>query len=299
MDTGSVAFTDGSAGGVQGAVAGDDRIYPATRWVLAVITPFLVVAFGMLYFWPDDTGRLFAWTIKPRITPILMGAGYITGAYFFARVFLETRWHRVQVGFLPITAFAASMGLATVLHWDRFNHHHTSFYAWTLLYAITPFIVPGLWLRNRKADPGTPEPDDVAIPVPVRWAVGVAGAVVLGTGVLLFLFPQAMIAIWAWTLTPLTARVVGGWLTLPGILCLGIAGDSRWSAARLAVQSQALGFLLILIGIARAWSDFNQARPLTWVFVGGMGGMFVGVVALYVTLEARHRRHRPVGAAGA
>jgi hypothetical protein len=277
------------------AVTRDDRIYPETRWVLACVIPFLVVAFGMLYFWPDDTGRLFAWTIKPRMTPLLMGAGYVAGAYFFARTLAETRWHRVHIGFLPVTTFAASMGLATILHWDRFNHHHISFYAWAFLYATTPFIVLGLWLSNRRADPGTSDPDDVAIPSTVRWVTGGVGAVILGTGVLLFLFPQAMIDVWAWKLTPLTARVVGGWFALPGVFGLGIASDRRWSAARLALQSQALGIVLILIGVARAWADFDRTRPLTWAFVAGMAGLLVAIVALYAALEAR--RARPIAAA--
>jgi hypothetical protein len=275
----------------------DDRIYRETRWVLACVIPFLVIAFGMLYFWPDDTGRLFAWTITPRMTPLLMGAGYIAGAYFFARTLAETRWHRVHIGFLPVTTFAASMGLATILHWDRFNHHHISFYAWVFLYATTPFIVFGLWLSNRRADPGTPDPDDATIPLPVRWVLGVAGAAILGTGLLLFLFPQAMIAVWAWKLTPLTARVVGGWFALPGVFGLGMAGDRRWSAARLALQSQALGIALILIGVARAWGDFDRTRPLTWAFVAGMAGLLLAIVALYAALEARRARLVPAAAA--
>ena len=36
---------------------------------------------------------------------LLIGAGYTAGAYFFARLILDKKWHRVQAGFLPITAF--------------------------------------------------------------------------------------------------------------------------------------------------------------------------------------------------
>ncbi|MFN8513321.1 MAG: hypothetical protein U0232_01775 [Thermomicrobiales bacterium] len=289
MVTSGGALAGGSAGSAAAGVARDDRIYPETRWVLAIIIPFLIIAFVLLYLLPGDTDRYFAWTIRTRMTALLMGAGYITGVYFFARTILETRWHRVAVGFLAVTTFATAELIVTILHWGVFNHGYITFYGWTVLYVLSPFLVLGLWLRNRRTDPGTPDPDDVAIPVAVRWLIGVAGAAVLATGICLFLLPQRMIGIWPWMLTTGSARAVGGWLALPGVLCLGIARDSRWSAARLAVQSQALGFLLMLIGIARAWADFDQARPLTWVFIGGMVGLFLGVIALYVAMEARHR----------
>ncbi len=269
MATSSGAFTDGSTGGIPGAVARDDRIYPETRWVLAIINPFLIIAFVLLYLLPDDTARFFAWTIKTPMTALLMGAGYITGVYFFTRTILETHWHRVAVGFLAVTTFATAELIVTILHWGAFNHGYITFYGWTVLYILSPFLVLGLWLRNRRADPGTPEPDDVALPAVVRWLVGVAGAAVLATGACLFLWPQRMIGIWPWMLTIGTSRAVGGWLALPGVLCLGIA---------------------------RAWANFDQARPLTWVFVGGMAGRFLGVVALYVAMEARRRRGGPVGA---
>ena len=90
----------------------DDRVFTETRALGAIIVPFLVVAFALLYFFPDDTRHWFAWDVQPTITPLMMGAGYIAGAYFFIRVARETRWHRIQVGFLPVTAF-------TLLHGHR------------------------------------------------------------------------------------------------------------------------------------------------------------------------------------
>ena len=63
----------------------DDRVLPLTRWVSLAIIPFLVVAFAVLYPFPDDTGRLFAWPVKPAITPMILASVYLGGAYFFLR----------------------------------------------------------------------------------------------------------------------------------------------------------------------------------------------------------------------
>src|SRR5438445_13310289 len=94
----------------------DDHVLPATRAVAVLIVPFLLVASAILYVWPDNTAALFAWTIMPRMTPLLMGAGYGAGAYFFIRTIFARRWHHVAIAFPPVTVFASFMGIATVLH---------------------------------------------------------------------------------------------------------------------------------------------------------------------------------------
>ena len=265
----------------------DDRILPATHWIALVIVPFLLTAFVLLYFWPDNTADLFAWTIKPEMTPMIMGAGYIAGAYFFIRVFLEKRWHRVGIGFLSITAFVWFMGLATVLHWDRFNHGHVSFWAWLFLYLITPFLIPLLWLRNRRTDPGTPEPNDVIIPNNIRWAIVAVGAIEFIVALAMFIAPDFAISTWPWKLTPLTARVVAGWFALPGVLGLQMIMERRWSALRITLGSQIIGLVLILVGVVRTWSNFDAGSPWTWLFVTLIGLSFAGFSALYLAMEAR------------
>jgi len=104
----------------------DDRVLPGTRVLGAVIVPFLLVAFAALYFFPDDTRHWFAWNVQPTITPLIMGAGYIAGAYFFVRVARETRWHRIQVGFLPVTAFTLFMAIGTFAHLAVLDQDHCS-----------------------------------------------------------------------------------------------------------------------------------------------------------------------------
>lgn len=142
----------------------DDRILPATRWVAALVAPILGLAFIILYFLPSRTGDFFAWTIKPTMTPMMMGAGYLAGAYFFVRVAAAQKWHHVALGFPAVTAFVWFMLFATILHYDRFNHSHPAFIAWLILYLVTPFLIPALWWVNRKTDPRLPDAPDAVIP---------------------------------------------------------------------------------------------------------------------------------------
>ena len=121
----------------------DDRVLRYTRVLSGVIVPFLLAAFVILYVFPGDTKRLFAWTIRPTMTPMVLASAYLGGAYFFVRVLRERRWAAVKTGFLSVALFASLLGVATVVHWDKFNHQHVSFWTWATLYFTTPFLVVG------------------------------------------------------------------------------------------------------------------------------------------------------------
>src|SRR5438309_5873724 len=110
----------------------DDRVLRATRITAVVLVPVLLTAAVILYLFPDDTERLFAWPIRPRATALVMGAGYLTGAYFFARLALVSLWHRAGIPLPGVATFATLLALTSVLHWDEFNHGHIAFYGWVI-----------------------------------------------------------------------------------------------------------------------------------------------------------------------
>ncbi len=268
----------------------ENSILTETRWVAALVIPFLVVAFVILFLLPQETELLFAWKIQPAMSAMMLGAAYAGGIYFFAGVLRSQQWHQVKVGFLPVTAFASLLGIATLLHWDRFTHGHISFFAWTGLYFTAPIIVFGVWLRNRSQDSGQMDAQDVAIPQPMRLLMGAFGVVTLGISLFLFLQPEMMIGLWPWSLTPLTARVMSAMFSLPGLVGLGIAFDMRWSAARHILQSQGFSILFILIAVLLSRQDFDWANPGAWLFVGGLGGMLLSILLLFMWMQARARR---------
>jgi hypothetical protein len=66
-----------------------------------------------------------------------------------------------------------------------------------------------------------------------------------------------------------------------------VALDPRWSAARILVQSQLLGFALVLAGVVRARGDFDPSNVLTWGVVGGMAIYLAAILVLYAWMERR------------
>ncbi len=252
----------------------NDRVQLGTRLVAGFVIIILVLAVSVLYILPDSTDRLFAWTITPNMTALAMGAGYAMGAYFFARVLLSNRWHRSAPGFLPITSFTIMMLHATLLHWDRFHQGTVAFALWFVVYAITPFLVPLIWLRNHSVDPSLPEPDDVEVAVWIRRASGLAGLAIVLAAIAVFLIPDLAIRIWPWQLTPLTARVLSGWMMLFGAGGIALSREAWWSSGwRLMVESAIVAAILFLIGTARALTDWRIDNPLN------LGILFVVVAA--------------------
>lgn len=266
----------------------DDRLLLATRVLSLLLVPFLLAAFGLLYLFPDHTGELFAWTIQPRMTAMLLGAAYLGGAYFFVRAATAPHWHWVQAGFLPVAAFATLMGIATLLHWDRFKHGHLAFLAWATLYFTTPLLVLAIWLRNRRTDPGASSNAAPTVAQLARWSLGGLGVAIAGSGLVLFLQPGLLIRLWPWMLTALTARVLGSLFVLSGVGGLTLALDSRWSAARISLQGQLVTVVAIAGAIFFSWNDFGWANPLAWAFVGGGLALALALALLLLLGGARH-----------
>lgn len=266
-----------------------DRVLPITRWVALAIVPFLVVAFAVLYPLPGDTGTLFAWKIVPSMTAMLLGAVYLGGAYFFLRVAFGSTWHTVAAGFPPVGVFATLMGVATVLHWDRFNHRHVAFWLWVALYFTTPFLIFGVWFaQRRRAVPVTG--DGPRLPSAVAASGRALGVLASATGVLMFLAPRRALPVWPWPLTPLTARVVGA------IFCLGVAGltgfaGRRWSQLRILLQVAGIMLALIAVAAVRAHREWNSGRLLTWLFLVGFLSTAGGMAWLYARMEAAAVQH--------
>jgi hypothetical protein len=252
-----------------------------------VIAPFLLLAFAVLYPWPSDTGRLFAWRIQPAMSAMVLGAAYVGGAYFFVRAGLADGWHTIKAGFPPVALFAGLLGIATVLHWNKFSHTHVAFWLWVTLYFTTPWLVLWVWLCNRSHD-APPSGREPMVPIAAARVIALVGWLAVITGFLLFAFPAKAIAVWPWPMTPLTARVMGA------VLCLGLAGtgsvvDRRWSSARLAFQVAELMLVLLIGAGIRAAGEFDTTRVLTWLFAFGFPALAFGLFAV----DWRMRREQP------
>jgi len=273
----------------------DDRVLAATRWAAAVVVAVLLPALVILWGLPGRTHTLWAWTIKPEMTPIFMGSAYGAGAFFFTRVFLCRRWHTASAGVISAAIFAAFMLVVTFVHFNTFNHGHApvlaavAFYGWTGVYIASPFIVAWLWLRNQRTDPRNREPGDPLVPPWVRAITRAVSVGVVVAGIVFLFSPTTANDVWAWKLTPLTAGVVGSFTIQVGVGALFLSLDERWSSWRLLLQTFLVATTLLLIGTARVWSRLDHSNASTWIFVAGLVGLALAILALFRTMEGRSR----------
>jgi hypothetical protein len=252
----------------------DDRVLPLTRWSSVVLVAALLAGGITLYGFPGSTPQLWAWTITPAMTPLVMGSGYLASAVFFARVALSRRWHTVEKGFFGVELFAVLLLIATVMHWDRFRHDHPVFWMWLALYVVAPVLVPTFWIRNRRRAPATtPGP---RVPQPVRRLLAAVGAAELLVAATMFAVPAVAVALWPWSLTPLTARVIAGFVAANAVTLLVCWWESRWSALEAGLTTVLIGIVLIMAAVPRAAGDFRDATTM-WAFVAAL------LVALVLT----------------
>ena len=264
----------------------DDRIQPITRIVAVIVVPFLWLAFLILFFAPDSSGERFAWAIKPHMTAMYLGAGYLGGSWLFINAIFGKRWHRIAGGFLPIITFTWFMMITTFLHWDRFSNN-LGFYLWLILYVVTPFLVPALWNYNRKTDSGEPEPNDILISPTVLLilkliAIGSLIYVVVG-----FISPEFVINTWVWTLTPLTARVMCGWIALLGVGAYTMSTEKRWSGWKTPLECIAIWHILVFVAAFMNPSDFKTGL-VNWYMIA-IGVMLIGIFVFYPLMEMKRR----------
>jgi len=260
-------------------VAPDDQVLGPTRLLAAVIIPFLLVAFVLLHLFPGDTDDHFAWTIEPTMTAMVLGAVYLGGAWFFVSVLRARAWHTVRAGFPAVAVFASLLGVATIIHWDRFHSGHISFVTWATLYFTTPFLVVAafVWNDRRRSRDGAAD----RLPAATAGAIAAVGAVLAVTGVVMFLFPDQAIDVWPWTLTPLTARVMGACFTL-GLAGVLLAADARLDAVRLTLEVAAIMFVLIAVAGVRAGDEIDTGEALAWVLGIAMVVVLAGGAAVWV-----------------
>ncbi|QNE22476.1 hypothetical protein F1D05_36960 [Kribbella qitaiheensis] len=257
-----------------------DRVLPYTRVLSLCIVPFLIAGFVILYLFPQHTPRLWAWPLRPTMTSMVLASAYLGGAYFFIRAALERQWHVLAPGLLSVTLFATLLGVATVLHWDKFSHDNPAFWIWSALYFVAPFLVLGSWLANRRYD--VPTGDD-ALPPIVRGVIAGIGLLALAQGTVMFISPTTFLDLWPWPLTPLSGR------TLAAVSCLGGAGlwavhDARWSTLRRMLEVEMIMVGSILVAALRAREQLDSSKALAWPLLIGFSLLFFASIALW----ARH-----------
>ena len=250
-----------------------------TRGMLGILVVGSVLVAGaafQLYVLTEDTERFFAWTIEPPLTAAFLGAFYGTAFVLAALSARERAWARARVGVPGVLFFVWLTGLATLLHLGKFHLDSdrvetlVAAWAWFVIYMVEPPVLLAIFLYQLRV-PGTDPPRVRPLPAWFRGAMAAFGAVVAMLGAVLFVVPGVSETVWAWPLTPLTARAVAAWLVAQGLVLVTAAWEDDWDRLRPVMTSNLVLGLLLATALARYPDTVDWGRPVTWVYVLAVG----------------------------
>lgn len=223
-----------------------------------------LVAGPVLYFFPNDTASYFAWTIQHPLTPVFMGAAYFAGIGNLLAV-REDRWSLARVQLPAIIVFSSLMLIATLLHIPIFNWSHPVAWAWLAVYVVSPVAATIVFLQMERGF-RAPRFESLQMPRGFSVLMSVAGVIQALTGLVLFLFPGQAAPLWAWSLTPLTSRVIGGWWLSGAALQLMLARQQTLHTARVGLLANLLINTLLVAGALMHFSELNGPRVSIMLF---------------------------------
>ena len=219
----------------------------------------------LLLLFPSNPDRYFAWTVRPPIAAAWFGAAYIFRTYFFWVNWREGDWRRVYVFQWGNFVFSTILILATLIHRSRFNWHIASAWIWLVLYLAEPLWVLYL-LWQHRAEQGDSAP--VPIASSLRIVLAVEAVLFAVVGAALFLMPERIGASWPWSLTPLNARAMAAWALGWAVWAGSMAVNRDWRSVRLAMQTQIVFGLALILALVLYLPQFDFARLATWLYAG-------------------------------
>ncbi|HKY54202.1 MAG TPA: hypothetical protein VJM08_07855 [Anaerolineales bacterium] len=243
----------------------DKPLSTFSKIVLLGAGALAVVAGPILYLFPNDTETYFAWTIQHPLTPVYMGASYFAGIGNLLAIRVnKSSLARVQVP--AIIVFSLLMLVATLLHIPIFNWSHPIAWAWLAVYVISPIAAVIVFLQIERGYKA-PEFESNKLPAvfsPVMLTFAFIDGMI---GLALFFFPEQAAPLWAWSLTPLTARVIGGWWLSGAVLQFMLARQKTLHTARVGLFATILVTALLLIGALLHFEEFNGPQISIWLYL--------------------------------
>ncbi|HYN87159.1 MAG TPA: hypothetical protein VER55_01455 [Ardenticatenaceae bacterium] len=267
-------------------------ISAALRGWLIVESFFFLGAIATITFSPDQTRTNWAWPIQPAVMAALFGGFYIAVGVLLIGVMFARRWEMVRFAILPTTLFTTLMLLATFMHWDRFSVGTAPFNVWFVSYLLPPpiFLAIYLWQQRGTRPFGSGQP----LSPPLRRLLIAVGALLALVAALTFVSPAWLIRVFPWTLTPLTARALSGWLVAIGTLLLSMARENDTARVRLGAPMLVALLPAVLIQLGRFSNEVNWNSVTLWA-----GLLLLATVSVCGLALLRSNRAEALSAAGA
>jgi hypothetical protein len=226
-----------------------------------------------LFVGTSDTADTSAWTIKSGITAATIGAAYWAGFFLTFLASFERTWARARVAVPAVLVFTTLGLVSTIIDYDRFHTDSGSVgtqlltWLWLVPYAVGPPLLVGLLVLQLRVPGGDP-PREAPLQGWIRTVLALQAAALIGVGAALFIAPVDVgDAIWPWTLTSLTGRVIAAWLIALGVGVVHVLIENDWSRTRPAAVAYTLFGALEIVVLLRYTDAVDWDGARVWVYL--------------------------------
>jgi hypothetical protein len=274
-------------------------IGPGLRRILSIALVLVSVAGFQLFVLSSHTDRWFAWTIAEPLTAATLGALYWASFVTVRFGMRERTWATARSLLLGTTAFVILSLVATLIHLGTFHLTEgpvtavIAGWAWLIVYVVEPVALVVLVAQGRRAA-RVPIPARVPLPGWFRGPVVAIGALIVLTGVVLFVAPGWAATWWPWALTALTSQALGAWWVGVGVTMALTGWDDDLPSLRGPMATALVLGPLLFIALVRYWGHVDWSRPASWIYVAmtavlpvmGLVGLRLRVVASHLDVSA-------------
>jgi hypothetical protein len=270
----------------------------AMRRMLLAASILVFLAGIQLFVLTENTERYFAWTVDPPLTAAALGGAYWASSILELGAARQPTWTRARIVLPAVFVFTTLTFVATLLHLDRFhlgNRFPTTTqllaWAWIVVYALVPVLMSIVLVLQLRAA-GADEPRRNPLPPWLRVILGLHAVVLLAFGFVLFVAPSSALSLWPWTLTPLTARIMGAWLLGLGLAAAQANAENDWGRVAVATHMYAFLGILEFVALLRYPKTIDWAQPAALMYVLFLASVLL--VGCYGWLTTRRIAHRSI-----
>jgi hypothetical protein len=247
---------------------------PGLRLTFLVVATLLFLAGAIPFLLSGSTDEHFAWTIRPSLTAAFIGAGYWSSLFLVLLAARQRVWANARIAVPAPLAFSVFTLFATFRHFDRFHTGRFITWAWVVIYLVVPALLVVLTLRQLRLRGGDP-PRRAPLAPWARALLTATAILLLALGLALVIAPGSTDGLWPWSLTPLTARVVGAWLIGIGVGAAQGVRENDWVRIRPGNVNYVLFGLLELVALARYPGTPDWDEPQAWLYLAGLLGLLL------------------------
>jgi hypothetical protein len=263
---------------------------------VGLIQCFLAAFFVLWLLFRPGTGIYFAWPVRPELTAMFLGAGFLLRSYFGYHLWRDKYWYTLRWSMWGDFAFLAVLFITTWWHIDEMNwalqgagaglraFSLVIAHIWVLAYTFEPLTVFIIHPRDPEANAPVPADRSEGELLPVmKYALGAVFYLGAAFWAVLFFNPVFANMRWPWELNPFDARIMSAWFAGSSVWAATMYFMQDWVEVKMGVRA----LLFFVLGLLGVWVVASPGYELNHTAIaarqGGGYGISLGVMAIWLS----------------